>query len=145
MEQNRFRKPAPSEQAILDRVEVTLLGEDAAQLARYDALMEAHHCLHNRQLVGERLRYVAVFDGQWLALLSWSAAAYHLKDRDAWVGWSVPQRRRRLALFANNSRFAILPGSIARISPRASSRSTSRGCVTAAVAHDLPSSALLCS
>jgi len=35
---------------------------------------------------------------------------YHLKDRDAWVGWSVPQRRRRLALWANNSRFAILPG-----------------------------------
>jgi hypothetical protein len=110
MKQNRFRQPAPSEQAILDRVEVILLGEDAAQLARYDALMEAHHYLHNSQLVGERLRYVAVFDGEWLALLSWSAAAYHLKDRDAWVGWSVTQRRSRLALLANNSRFAILPG-----------------------------------
>ena len=110
MKQNRFRKPAPSEQAILDRVEVILLGEETAQLARYDALMEAHHYLHNSELVGERLRYVAVFDGEWLALLSWSAAAYHLKDRDAWVGWSVAQRRRRLALVANNSRFAILPG-----------------------------------
>ena len=109
MDHKRFRKPAPSEQAILDRVEIILLGEDEAQLARYDALMEAHHYLHNSQLVGERLRYVAVFDGEWLALLSWSAAAYHLKDRDAWVGWSVSQRRRRLALVANNSRFAILP------------------------------------
>ena len=96
MEPKRFRKPAPSEQAILDRVEVILLGEDEAQLARYDELMEAHHYLKNSQLVGERLRYVAVFDGQWMALLSWSAAAYHLKDRDAWVGWSVPQRRCRL-------------------------------------------------
>jgi hypothetical protein len=110
MESKRFRKPAPSEQAILNGVEVILLGEDEAQLARYDGLMEAHHYLKNSQLVGERLRYVAVFDGQWLALLSWSAAAYHLKDRDAWVGWSVTQRRRRLALVANNSRFAILPG-----------------------------------
>jgi hypothetical protein len=110
MEKKPFRKPAPSEQAILDRVEVILVGEEEAQLARYDALMEAHHYLHNSELVGERLRYVAVFDGEWLALLSWSAAAYHLKDRDAWVGWSVSQRRRRLALVANNSRFAILPG-----------------------------------
>ena len=110
MDEKRFRKPAPSEQAILDRVQVILVGEDEAQLARYDALMEAHHYLHNSELVGERRRYVAVFDGEWLALLSWSAAAYHLKDRDAWVGWSASQRRRRLALVANNSRFAILPG-----------------------------------
>ena len=109
MDEKRFRKPAPSEQAILDRVQVILVGEDEAQLARYDALMEAHHYLHNSELVGERRRYVAVFDGEWLALLSWSAAAYHLKDRDAWVGWSASQRRRRLALVANNSRFAILP------------------------------------
>jgi hypothetical protein len=110
MEKNRFRKPAPSEQAILNRVEVVLLEEDEAQLSRYNELMEAHHYLQNSELVGERLRYVVVFDGQWLALLSWSAAAYHLKERDAWVGWSTSQRRRRLALVANNSRFAILPG-----------------------------------
>ena len=110
METICFRKPAPSEQAILHRVEVILLGEDDAQGARYDALMVAHHYLHNSQLVGERLRYVAVCDGQWLALLSWSAAAYHLKDRDAGIGWSETDRRRRLALIANNSRYAILPG-----------------------------------
>ena len=110
METSCFRKPAPSEQAILNRVEVILLGEDAAPCARFDALMEAHHYLHNSQLVGERLRYVAVCDGQWLALLSWSAAAYHLKDREAWIGWSETQRRRRLALLANNSRYCILPG-----------------------------------
>jgi len=110
METICFRKPAPSEQAILSRVEVILLGEDEAQGARYDALMVSHHYLHNSQLVGERLRYVAVLDGQWLALVSRSAAAYHLKDRDAWIGWSETDRRRRLALMANNSRYAILPG-----------------------------------
>jgi len=110
METMCFRKPAPSEQAILNRVEVILLGEDEALGARYDALMEAHHYLRNSRLVGERLRYVAVFDGQWLALVSWSAAAYHLKDRDEWIGWSETDRRRRLALLANNSRYAILPG-----------------------------------
>jgi hypothetical protein len=105
-----FRKPAPSEQAVLNRVEVTLLGEDEAARARFDALIVAHHYLKSSRLVGERLRYVAQFDGQWVALVSWSAAAYHLKDREDWLGWSDEQRRRRLALVANNSRFLILPG-----------------------------------
>lgn len=121
METICFRKPAPSEQAILNRVEVILLGEDEAQGARFDGLMEAHHYLHNSQLVGERLRYVAVFDGQWLALLSWSAAAYHLKDRDDWIGWSETHRRRRLALMANS--IAFYRAWIARISPRGCSPS----------------------
>jgi len=72
--------------------------------------MERHHYLKSDVLVGEQLRYVAEVDGQWLALLSWSAAARHLKDREQWLGWSNTQRRRRLALLANNARFLILPG-----------------------------------
>ena len=60
METICFRKPAPCEQAILNRVEVILPGGDEAQGARFDALMEADHYLHNSQLVGERVRRVAV-------------------------------------------------------------------------------------
>jgi len=85
-----LRKPAPTEQAILDRVGVILLGEDEARGARFDALIEARHYLHNIQSVDERLRYVVVFNGQWLALLSCSATAHHLEDRDEWIGWFDP-------------------------------------------------------
>jgi len=106
----RFRKPAPSEQAMLNRVEVTLLGDDPAQRARFDLLIQTEHYLKSSRLVGEQLRYVAHFDGEWVALLSWSAASYHLGARDEWIGWSNEQRRRRLRLLANNSRFLILPG-----------------------------------
>jgi len=53
---------------------------------------------------------VAHVEGGWVALLSWSVAAYHLEARDAWISWSNEQRRRRLRLLANNSRFLILPG-----------------------------------
>jgi len=119
-----FRTPAPSEQAVLNRVEVMLLGDDEAARARYDGLMIAHHYLKSSRLVGEQLRYVAQVDGQWLALVSWSAAAYHLKDREDWLGWSDAQRRRRLALVANNSRFLILPGVDCPIWPAGCSRST---------------------
>jgi hypothetical protein len=41
-------------------------------------------------------------------LLGWSAAAYHLKGRDGWIGWDHNRRCARLHLVANNSRFCRL-------------------------------------
>src|SRR5712691_274527 len=52
---------------------------------------------------------VAEVDGQWLALLTFSAPALHLKARERWIGWSPRQRARRLGLVVNNSRFLVLP------------------------------------
>jgi len=102
--------PGLTEQQLPERVGVRLLGPDEEDRTRYRELMEPHHYLKSDVMVGEQLRYVAEVDGQWLALLSWSAAARHLKDREQWLGWSDTQRRRRLALLANNARFLILPG-----------------------------------
>lgn len=54
--------------------------------------------------------YAAVdAQGNWLALLLFSAPARHLKHRDQWIGWTRSQRDRRLSLVVNNSRFLILP------------------------------------
>jgi hypothetical protein len=102
------RKPALSagEQAVLDGVSLRLIEREEQE--RFDGLLIKEHYLHNAELVGERLCYVAEYEGQWLALLSWSAPAYRLKAREAWIGWTEPQRRRRLGLVANNSRFLIL-------------------------------------
>ena len=111
MSSSKFRMPDLSEQQVLDSVQIRLLSpDDPLERERYAGLMEKHHYLKSDTLVGEQLRYVAEVDGQWLALLSWSAAANHLRDRENWVGWSISQRRRRLALAANNARFLILPG-----------------------------------
>ena len=77
--------------------------------ARGDALIVEHHYLHNATLVGEQLRYVATYRGQWLGLATWSGAAFHLKDRDAFIGWNFEQCRRRRPLVANNSRLLVLP------------------------------------
>ena len=94
------------EQAVLDGVAVRLIG--SGEQERFDRLLVEQHYLHNAERVGEQLCYVAQYQGQWLALLSWSAPAYRLKDREAWIGWTEAQRRRRLGLMANNSRFLIL-------------------------------------
>ncbi len=96
------------EQAMLNGVQVRLM--ESWERERHDRLMVQEHYLGNAQLVGEQLRYVAEYQGQWVALLSWSAAAYKLKLREAWIGWSERQKRRRLPLVVNNSRFLILPG-----------------------------------
>jgi hypothetical protein len=106
----RFRTPSLTEQEALDHLEVRLLGTSETDAARFEQLMVSHHYLKSDRLVGEQLRYVAQVNGQWVALLSWSAAAYHLKHRERWIGWEESQRRRRLALVANNARFLILPG-----------------------------------
>jgi hypothetical protein len=60
-------------------------------------------------VVGEHLRYVATYQGRWLALASWSASALHLKPRDAFIGWTDEQRRVRLPLVANHARLLVLP------------------------------------
>ena len=54
------------------------------------------------------MRYVAEVDGHWVAILTFSGAAPHLKQREKWVGWNARQRARRLGFVINNSRFLLL-------------------------------------
>lgn len=98
----------PTEQDILDKVTVRLIREH--EKMKWDGLIEREHYLHNPRLVGEQLRYVAEVDGDWLALLSWSGAAYHIAGRDRWIGWSDLQRRNRLHFVVSNSRFLLRTG-----------------------------------
>jgi|ERR1035441_236517 hypothetical protein len=93
------------QQALLEGVQVRLA--ESHERDRFDQLIIEGHYLHTAQFVGEQLRYVAEYQGQWVALLVWSAAAYKLKLREQWIGWSDRQKRRRLPLVVNNVRFFI--------------------------------------
>ena len=103
----RFRQPAPDEQEILIHLTVRLVSAD--EVERFDQFIAEHHYLKNGRLVGEHLRYVATYRGQWLALATWNAPALHLKARDCFIGWTDEQRRTRLPLLVNNSRLLVLP------------------------------------
>src|SRR6266536_3863830 len=103
----RFRQPTPNEQEILTHLLVRPAGAD--EIERFDQFIAEHHYLKDGQLVGEHLRYVAEYQGQWLALASWSAPALHIKARDRFIGWTDEQRRTRLPLLVNNSRLLVLP------------------------------------
>ena len=95
----------PTEQDVLDKVTVRLIQEH--EKSQWNEIIEREHYLHNPRLVGEQLRYVAEVEGEWLALLSWSGAAYHIAGRDQWIGWSDMQRRNRLHFVVSNSRFLL--------------------------------------
>lgn len=107
------------EAAVLDQIMVRLIHSE--EQARWDRLVSQHHYLKNALLVGEQLRYVVEYQGQWLALLGWSAAAYHIRARDQWIGWTDNQRCARLPLLANNARFCLLsaPGQYPNLASRA--------------------------
>lgn len=91
----------------LERVTVRLICE--AERAAFDRLLEEKHYLGDSTLVGQSLRYVAELNGRWVALISFSAPALHVKARELWIGWGPRQRARRLGLVVNNSRFLVLP------------------------------------
>ena len=105
---SRFRRPTPSEQEVLDQFQIRLLSK-AAELERFDRLIIEHHYLKSATLVGENLRYVATYRGEWLALMAFCAGSFNLRYREQFIGWTREQRRRRLALVVNNARFLVLP------------------------------------
>lgn len=81
--------------------------EEASQ---FKSLLAEHHYLGASPKISETLWYVATSSDQWVALLTFSAAALKCAARDQWIGWSYRHRYDRLKLLVNNSRFLILPG-----------------------------------
>ena len=108
MRNKKCRDLSTDEQDILDHCHLRLLTREE-DILRCDQAIIEHHYLHNVTLVGEHLRYGLVYKGRSLAFATWSAAAFHLKDRDAFIGWSPEQCRRRRGLLANNSRLLVMP------------------------------------
>jgi len=75
----------------------------------WDYLVYHYHYLGLPKLVGEHIRHLVFIDGQVVACLAWASAAWKVKDRDHFIGWDEPTKRRNLYLIVNNTRFLILP------------------------------------
>lgn len=82
---------ALAEAQLLSQLQVRRI--EPEERPRWEQLLGEQHYLHDAQLVGEALRYVATTpEGQWLAVLGWASAARHLRPRDRWIGWSEAQQ-----------------------------------------------------
>ncbi len=72
------------EAAVLQRVAVRLAREE--DRPEFDFRLERDHYLQDSTLVGQSLRYIAQVDGRWVALITFSAPALHVKAREQWGG-----------------------------------------------------------
>jgi hypothetical protein len=96
----------PPEPLLLGEVTVRLI--ESSERERFDEELASKHYLKNAHAVGAVLRYVAEYCGQWVALVMFNSAAYHLKLRDQWLHWVGGQVAQRRHLIAQNSRFLVL-------------------------------------
>ena len=96
----------PPEFRLLEEVTVRLIEE--SERAAFDDLLVREHYLKNATAVGQVLRYVTEYQGQWVGLLVFSSAAFHIKPRDRWLHWPPRLVAERRHLIAQNSRFLVL-------------------------------------
>ena len=80
----------------------------ADELKRFGELEEKYHYMGETHSGGDTLRLAIEDDGEWVAIMVWGGACYHLLRRDEYIGWTPSLRARRLKLIASNRRFTIL-------------------------------------
>lgn len=74
----------------------------------YNSLIQQHHYLGYRQIVGNHLKYMAFIGDRAVACIGWGSAAWSVKSRDSFIGWDKPTKEQNLHFVANNTRFLIL-------------------------------------
>lgn len=77
--------------------------------SEWNGLMDSLHALGAVPFSGHRIKYVAEHRGRAVALACFSACAYHLADRDRWLGWTDEQAMQRRHFVVQNSRLLVLP------------------------------------
>jgi len=75
----------------------------------YNSLVQQHHYLGYRQIVGSHLKYIAFIDKRPVACLGWGSAAWSVKSRESFIGWDKITKEKNLHFVVNNTRFLILP------------------------------------
>jgi len=75
----------------------------------FNSLIQQHHYLGYRQIVGNHLKYIAFIGDQPVACVGWGSAAWSVKSRDSFIGWDKDSKEKNLHFVVNNTRFLILP------------------------------------
>ncbi|MDD4637521.1 MAG: DUF4338 domain-containing protein [Bacteroidales bacterium] len=87
-------------------LEIARAGKD---LKRWREYVNEYHMLGDKKVFGSRLAYFIKSGDTRLGCLQFSASSWAMSSRDEWIGWTVQDRKQRLHLILNNSRFLILP------------------------------------
>jgi hypothetical protein len=92
----------------MPRLTTHVVSEKVAR-SRFKQLLQQQHNLGDRRSKGRSLyQVICRDDGQWLGLILWTGAIWHLKARDQWIGWDAVRRSERLQLVVHQARFLVL-------------------------------------
>ena len=80
------------------------------RLAQWRGYISSYHKLGDPRVLGSQIRYMITTEGHDLGCLLYSSSSWALAPREKWIGWTAEERKARLHLIVNNSRFLILPG-----------------------------------
>lgn len=86
-----------------------VMAKPGEELKRWRSYVNQYHMLGDKWVFGSRLQYFVKSGDKELGCLQFSASAWSLAERDKWIGWTKEDRKVRLHLIVNNSRFLIFP------------------------------------
>ena len=85
------------------------IAEGETETKRWKTSVQRYHMLGCKNVYGAQLRYFVKSGNEELGCLQFSASAWALCTRDNWIGWTVEDKKARLHLIINNSRFLVYP------------------------------------
>ena len=91
------------------RIDLLLEPVDRKTAPLWNELIDRYHYLGYRRQGGAQMRFFVRATGRLVALLGFSAAAWRVAPREAFIGWTDGQRQEHLHRVVDNSRFLILP------------------------------------
>lgn len=85
------------------------IARPGSELTKWRSYVNQYHMLGYQQVFGSRLCYFILSGEKELGCIQFSASSWALEERDKWIGWGIEDRKERLHLIVNNSRYLIFP------------------------------------
>lgn len=94
----------------LQPLRVEIVQSPSKNYRLFQCFLDRYHYLPFNGTVGKNIRYL-IYDrfNRPISCICFESASWSVKKRDAFIGWSNTQRKDKLDLVANNSRFLIFP------------------------------------
>ncbi len=89
-------------------VEITIVNK-TEQEPLWDYMVRNYHYLGFEKMIGPRIKYLVLHQGNPIAALSYKSAFFKVAARDNYIGWNAQQKNLYLKHVINNNRFLILP------------------------------------
>lgn len=86
-----------------------IIAKPGKELKRWRTYVNQFHMLGDKMVFGSRLQYFIKSGNVELGCIQFSASSWALQERENWIGWKVDDRKARLHLIVNNSRYLIFP------------------------------------